>query len=257
MLNATVVKRIDVTPELVRFFVKPDSAVPDFLPGQYVALGLYGSAERAAHYPAEIEIPKPDKLIKRAYSVGSSPTEKEYLEFYIALVPTGALTSRLAVLKEGDRLFMAAKPVGTFTLDVVPSDKNLMLLSTGTGIAPYISMIRSESSWTPKRSITLVHGVRFAKDLAYRDEIEALSKEKPALKYIATVSRQDPGWKGNTGYIQNLISGKILEPNPANDHIFICGNPAMIEDVTSLIAKLGYSEHTKKNPGNLHLEKYW
>ena len=104
MLNSTVVDRIDVTQELMILRVKPDAGVPHFIPGQYVALGLPGAAPRYEGALPEPESPAPDKIIKRAYSIGSSPDQREYLEFYIAVVPTGLLTSRLATVTVGDRI---------------------------------------------------------------------------------------------------------------------------------------------------------
>ena len=166
MLNATVVRRVDVTPELMILSVKPDGGVPEFQPGQYVALGLFGAAERPTHFPAEREAHAPDKIIKRAYSIGSSPLTREYLEFYIAVVPDGGLTSRLALVREGDRVFLAPKITGTFTLEHVSAERNLVLVSTGTGLAPFMSMVRTPSTWTPGRRITVVHGVRHTHDLA-------------------------------------------------------------------------------------------
>jgi len=258
MLNATVVKRIDITSELVQFFVKPDDfAIPDFSPGQYVALGLPGSAPRPSYYPPEKETPRPDKLIKRAYSIGSSPSQKDYLEFYIALVPDGALTSRLALIRENDRVYLSPKLVGTFTLKDVPENSNLVLVSTGTGIAPYMSMLRHESIWTPDRRICVVHGVRFAKDLAYREELRELAAQNPNFKYIATISRDDPEWTGSRGYVQTFFKDKTIDLNPKTDRVFLCGNPSMVEEMQTYLTGEGFMEHTRKQPGNLHLEKYW
>lgn len=258
MLNATLVKRIDITPELAIFRVRPDKGVDSFAPGQYVALGLPGSSPRPSDFPAEVEEHAPDKIIKRAYSVGSSPAEKEYLEFYIAIVQTGALTSRLAPLKEGDRLFAAPKIIGTFTLHDVPPERNLVLVSTGTGLAPFMSMIRTPETWTPNRKVSIIHGVRYSKDLAYRDEIFALQETQPNLSYHAFVSREDaqPGFF-NKGYVQTLFTDGTLNVKPDQDHVFLCGNPAMVDDVEKLLTGQGYIVHSKKTPGSLHLEKYW
>lgn len=258
MLNATLVKRIDITPELAIFRIRPDRGIDEFLPGQYVALGLPGSSPRSPHFPPEIEVHAPDKIIKRAYSIGSPPAEKEYLEFYIAIVPTGALTSRLAVLREGDRLFAAPKITGTFTLHGVPTDRNLVLVSTGTGLAPFMSMIQTPETWSPSRRITVVHGVRYATDLAYREEIRQLQARYPNLAYHAFVSREEarPGIF-ERGYVQSIFTAEGFEVHPDRDHVFLCGNPAMIEDVERLLTGRGYVVHSKKTPGSLHLEKYW
>lgn len=256
MLNATIVKRLDVTPELMILSIKPDSGVPDFRPGQYVALGLFGSAERPSNFPPEREAHAPDKIIKRAYSIGSSPLTRDYLEFYIAVVPDGGLTSRLALTREGDRVFLAPKITGTFTLEHVPGDRNLVLVSTGTGLAPFMSMVRTPATWTGGRHITVVHGVRHAHDLAYREELESLAASGKGLTYHPVVSR-DAGWAGAKGHVQSLFENGLVALDAVRDNVFLCGNPAMIEGMEKLLTSRGYTVHSKKTPGNLHLEKYW
>jgi len=256
-LNATVVNRIEVAPGLVVMHILPDMGVSDFEPGQYVAIGLPGSAPRPVGAPVELEPPAPDKLIKRSYSIGSPPSEKRYLEFYIAIVPTGGLTSRLALLQSGSRLWVAPKLTGTFITKDVPANNNLVLVSTGTGLAPYMSMLRTPSLWTPERKITVVHGVRFPHDLTYRDELEALTNQNGNFKYYPVVSRAADDWSGQRGYVQKLFESKSLTVTPDKDHVFLCGNPAMVEEVTKLLSGLGYTEHTRRAPGSLHLEKYW
>lgn len=256
MLNATIVKRTEVTPELILVSVKPDGGVPDFQPGQYVALGLFGSAERPGHFPPEREAHPADKIIKRAYSIGSSPANRDSLEFYIAIVPDGGLTSRLALVREGDRVFLAPKITGTFTLEHVEPEKNLVLVSTGTGLAPFMSMVRTPATWTAGRRITIVHGVRHIADLGYRAELEGLAAEREGLEYRPVVSR-DPSWRGARGHVQSLFESGVVPVNPATDHVFLCGNPAMVEGMEALLLNRGYTVHSKKTPGNLHLEKYW
>ncbi|MCB0311453.1 MAG: ferredoxin--NADP reductase, partial [Bdellovibrionales bacterium] len=251
MLNATVVERIDITSELVVFHIKPDTAIPSFKPGQYVSLGLPGSAPRPADFPPEATPQSPDKLIKRAYSIGSSPSQGNYLEFYIAIAPTGALTSRLYLLKAGDRVFMHNRIVGTFTLDDIPPDHNLVMVSTGTGIAPYMSMLRTPETWAVGRKISLLHGVRFSRDLAYRDELLQLQERNSNFRYYATVSRDDPEWDGEKGYVQQFFEPGRIDLDPKVDRVFICGNPGMIEAVQKLLEPRGYTEHTRRSPGNL------
>lgn len=258
MLNATVVGRTEITPELIIVRVKPDAGVPEFQSGQYVALGLPGEAPRPANLPPDKAPLAADKLIKRAYSIGSSPLQRDYIEFYIAVVPDGELTPRLSLVQEGGRVYVAPKITGTFTLTGVPDDHNLVLLSTGTGLAPFMSMVRTPSIWTAGRRITIVHGVRFSKDLAYREELLALERSNPAFKYHAIVSRSDPEWNGPTGRVQRLFEDQSIPLKAEQDHIFICGNPAMIDEMEKMLEGIGYSVHSKKNPaGKLHLEKYW
>ncbi len=257
MLNSTLIARIEVTSELLILRVKPDAGVPEFKPGQYVALGLPGEAARHPGAAPEVEAPPADKLIKRAYSIGSSPTQREFLEFYIAVVPDGSLTTRLAALKEGDRLFAQPKVTGTFTLEGLPDDRNLVLVSTGTGLAPFMSMIRTGEVWTANRKITVVHGVRYPSDFAYADELLSYQQSGKGLLYLPIASRAGEEFTGRKGRIQKLFEEQVVIPNPDRDSVFLCGNPAMIEDLERYLMERGFVLHSKKVAGNLHVEKYW
>ncbi|MCB0317889.1 MAG: ferredoxin--NADP reductase [Bdellovibrionales bacterium] len=258
MLNATLVRRINITDQLAIFHIRPDAGVPDFLPGQYLAIGLFAESPRIAGSSPDPEEAKPDKLIKRAYSIGSAPSEKDHIELYIAFVNDGLLTPRLACLEEGDRLFAAPKIVGTFTLKDVPADHNLVLVSTGTGIAPFLSMVRNNPTWTKGRTIKILHGVRYAKDFAYQEELIKLANENNNFFYYATVSREDPAWNGSKGYVQKFFESDEVLLDVDKDHVFVCGNPAMIEDLETFLTTKNYSVHSRKNPeGKLHVEKYW
>jgi len=257
MLNATVSKKIHVTPDLIILLVVPDHGVADFTPGQYVALALPGSAPRPADFPEEKDLPNPDKLIKRAYSIGSAPTVKDYLEFYIAIIPEGALTSRLVMLEEGDRVYVAPKITGTFTLAHMEPTHNLVMVATGTGIAPFMSMLRTSSTWTEGRQITVLHGVRYKQDLTYREELLELQAQNPLFKYHAAVSREAAEEGIRKGYVQQFMKDGTIVLNPETDHVLMCGNPGMIDEVHELLKPQGYKEHTRKSPGNLHFEKYW
>lgn len=256
--NAEIVSKFKVTEELVILRVKPNFPIQDFQPGQYTTLALPGGALRPQHFPAEKDPPDPTKLVKRVYSIGSSPVMKEYLEFYIAILPQGLLTSRLALLEEGSKVYMAPKITGTFTLQGVPDDHNLVMVATGTGIAPFISMLRTPSVWTPGRKIKLLHGVRHIPDLAYREELLDLASKNPNFKYCATVSRDAPLENEiRKGYVQNFFESGETLLKPEVDHVFMCGNPGMIDDMERLLLSQGYTEHSRKNPGNMHLERYW
>jgi ferredoxin--NADP+ reductase len=244
--NATIVKKIHLTDDLLILRVLPDDGAHQFTPGQYVALGLIV-------FSTENGTPK---LIKRAYSIGSSPDERGFLEFYIAIVADGALTQSIRNLREGNRLFCAPKITGHFTLEPIPSEANLILISTGTGIAPFVSMITTASTWQYKRQITMIHGVRFLRDLGYRAEIEALQKSHPSLHYFPVVSREDSP-STYRGYVQDLIKSNTISVDPISDHVLLCGNPAMITDVETLLVARSFIVHSKKTPGNLHHEKYW
>ncbi len=142
-MNSTVTKRTEINHGLLVLQVTPDQPLPPFKAGQYTVLGLPGSAPRSGYADPEDPPLDPAKVIKRAYSIASSSLEGTYLEFYIALVRTGALTPRLFALQPGDRIWLGTKIVGMFTLDDVPAERQLVFVATGTGLAPYLSMLRS------------------------------------------------------------------------------------------------------------------
>ena len=246
MLNAVIVKRVEISPGHFLVHVRPDFQIPDFEPGQYVALGL----------PLEGE--GDPKVVKRSYSIGSPPDEKRYLEFYIAVVLSGILTPSLGRLKVGEKLWIAPKITGKFEAHEVPSQENLILVATGTGIAPYMSMLRTPKLWTPNRKIKLLHGVRYSCDLAYQNELLAFAEKIPNFTYFPIISRDDPNWHGHKGYVQSFFERGIITSDPLMDNIFMCGNPSMIDQVTKLLEPRGFSIRNKRNPeGKLHLEKYW
>ena len=266
-LNAVIAQRVEVAPSLVILRVAPDGwIVPDFKPGQYTVLGLPGSAKRS-----ELSIPeeKPaagDKLIKRAYSIASSSVAKEYMEFYVALVTSGALTPRLFALGAGDRLWLSSKITGMFTLDHVPADQHIVMIATGTGLAPYMSMLRTELVRGDTRRIAVIHGARYSWELGYRSELMTMAHLCPDFTYIPCISRpadDKAPWTGLTGHVQTAWGSQALErawgfkPSPSNTHIFLCGNPAMIEDMITILKGQGYNEHKPRAPGNVHCERYW
>ncbi len=257
MLNATLVKKIEITENLLIYRVKPDEGIPDFIPGQYVALGLMPESPRPTHFPVELHPQKPEKLIKRTYSIGSSPVEKDYFEFYLAIVPDGTLSSRLCYLEEGERLYCAPKVTGKFTLEAVPLDANVVMIATGTGLAPFLAMLRTPSTWERPGKISLVYGVRYETDIAYLEELQALTKEHEQFSFAVTVSRATENWPGHKGYVQGLFESKEIILDPAKDHLMLCGNPAMIDDMQKYLESQGFIENTRKLSGNIHLEKYW
>jgi len=266
-LNAIVEQRVEVASGLMILRVIPDGwALPAFKAGQYTVLGLPGSAPRAPLTDAEDPAPDPDKLIRRAYSVASSSVDDTYLEFYIALVRSGALTPRLFALKPGDRLFLSQKVVGMFTFDKVPEGKNILLIATGTGLAPYISMMRTHLGSVSGAKIAVVHGANHSWDLGYRSELATMQRLSPVFKYVPIVSLpgvENVPWAGRTGFINDFLASEEapkdlgFTPSPADTHVFLCGNPLMIEAMLTFLAERGFVEQTRKTPGQVHLEKFW
>lgn len=267
-LNAIVSARLEVSPGLIILRVTPDGwEIPEFHPGQFAVLALPGRARRYELSSPEEDPPDPDKLIKRAYSISSASLVHEFIEFYIVLLPSGALTPRLFALDVGDRVWLGPKVSGLFTLDDVPPDMNVVLISTGTGLAPYMSMIRSRLALADGRRVAVLQGARHSWDLGYHGELITLTNlSRGQFIYVPTISRpaEEPiNWRGHTGHVQDLWASRPLEkawgfpPAPENTHVFLCGNPGMIEEMEVLLKEEGYAEHSRKSPGQIHVEKYW
>ncbi len=264
LLNSYVTSVIQVSPSMRIIRVKPDEwNFPPFKAGQFVVLGLYGAAERVADATEEFNQQEPDKLIKRAYSIASSSTD-EYIEFYISIVRSGSLTSRLFNLEIGDRLYMSQKPTGMFTLDEVDENQNVILISTGTGVAPYMSMLRSDALHRKGR-IVVIQGASNSWDLGYFSELKLLDSMFPKFTYYPTITEPDKepvGWSGDTRFVQNIWEDVSFQekigfmPKPENTHIFLCGNPRMIESMKELLEKQNFKNHSKKDPGQIHAEEF-
>jgi len=265
--NAIVSQKIEVSPGLIILRVVPQGwELPDYKAGQFTVLGLPGTAKRHPFSDPETPLDDPEKLIRRAYSVSSASVNKEYVEFYITMVRSGALTPRIFALETGDPIFLSQKFSGMFTLEMVEPDANIILLATGTGLAPYMSMLRDNLPCNAERRYVIVHGARHSWDLGYRSELNTIANVCSNFTYIPAITRPDKEhitWGGESGYIQDLWENGViqrkagLKPKPENTHIFLCGNPAMIDGMVSRLTEEGYTEHSKKSPGQIHLERYW
>jgi len=266
-LNAIVNQRIEIAPHLIKLRIVPDGwELPEFLPGQYAALGLPGGAPRCVSSRPEDSSPDPDKYIMRAYSIASSSVSREYIEFYIALVHSGMLTPRLFNLLAGDKLWMSQKFKGMFTMSEVPDKYNIVLIATGTGVAPYMSMIRTEISKGIRHRFAVIHGAYHYIDLGYHSELVSLDSISNSFTYIPVLSHAHEDnfpWKGEEGFVQKIWTHGILAekwgvvPTPEDTHVFLCGNPLMIEAMTGVLGKENFKVHSRKEPGQIHTEEYF
>lgn len=197
------------------------------------------------------------KPLMRAYSIASANHE-EYLEFLSIKVQHGPLTSRLQHLKEGDTLLVSRKPVGTLVVSDLLPGKNLYLLSTGTGLAPFMSIIKDPEVYERFEKVVLVHGVRQVSEFAYKEFITEELREheylgemiRDKLIYYPTATRES---FRNQGRLTDLIRNKKLFAdiglpplNPEHDRVMMCGSPAMLKDTVHLLDELGFiaSPHT-------------
>ena len=225
--------------------------VEPFLPGQFLQLGVFPDGHDGDE----------DALINRPYSV-ASPHGKE-LEFFIVTVPDGELTPRLEKLVAGTTVQVSKKAAGSFTLKKSPEKKHLWLVATGTGLAPYVAMLRTEEPWQRYEKIVLVHGVRQASDLAYTKELKDYETSKPSqFCLVQSLTRED---SDNTlrGRIPDLLKSGQLESTAScqitaeDSAVYLCGNPAMLDSMEKALAERGMKKHRSKSPGNIVLERYW
>lgn len=265
--NATVTQRVEISPGLIILRIKPMGwELPEFTPGQFAVVGLPGINARYQMAAPEAEPVDADKLIKRAYSIASSSVAREYLELYVSLVSSGALTPRLFALNPGSNLWLSPKFSGLFTLKEVPSDQHVVLISTGTGLAPYMSMLRDELVCGGNRHFAVLHGARHSWELGYRAELRTMDRMCANMTYVPSISRPEDEpveWKGQAGRLQEVwkrqpFKGLVgFTPTPESSHIFLCGNPSMIESMVEILADEGYREHKRGEPGQVHVERYW
>ncbi len=207
-----------------------------------------------------------EKPLLRAYSIVSANYEEE-LEFFSIKVQDGPLTSRLQHLKVGDPIIVSRKATGTLVLDNVTSGRNLYLIGTGTGLAPFLSIIKDPETYERFERVVLVHGCRTVKELAYGDMIaETLPRDEligellsEKLIYYPTVTREP---FRNSGRVTDLMtSGKLFTDagiapiEQAHDRVMLCGSPAMLVDLRVLLDGMGFVEGNHGEPGDFVIEK--
>jgi len=222
-----------------------------FINGQFVMIGL------------EVD----NRPLVRAYSI-ASPNYEEHLEFFSIKVQKGPLTSRLQHLKEGDAILVGRKPTGTLVLNDLLPGKNLYLLSTGTGLAPFLSIIQDPETYEKFEKVVLIHGVRYVNELAYADLItEHLPNNeffgelvRDKLIYYPTVTRETSQFQGRLTDLIN--SGKLFEDiglpplTPAHDRAMICGGPGMLKETCGLLDICGFNISPRiGEPGHYVIER--
>jgi ferredoxin--NADP+ reductase len=215
-----------------------------FAPGQYATLGVQG----------------PEKRSERPYSIVSSPLEDE-IEFFFELVPQGELTPQIYALQLGDELLMRKAAKGRFTLDTQSGKTKHLLVSTVTGVAPFVSYVRTlyrdwkAGRFDGKQHLYLLNGASRSWEFGYLEELQKFAAEAPWLTYVPCVSRpwEDEKWKGETGRVDDVIRkyADQWELNGANAVGYLCGHPEMIEHGKGILKRIGFAKE------NLKEEIYW
>lgn len=196
------------------------------------------------------------KLIARAYSIVST-NQDDYLEFLSIHVPNGPLTSHLANIHEGESVWINKKSTGTLTMQHVMAGRNLYMLATGTGLAPFISLIHDNELFKRFDNVVLVHSVRNIAELAYKKEIESLANLQ--LHYVPTVTREP--FTNRTRGADLFRSGELFRllgfpvADPEHDRVMICGNPDMNKEMTTYLKQHGWTETNHAGVGNFTKEK--
>ena len=241
--RAKILSRNDIAADL--WLIRVDPGGPfSFKPGQYATLGVQTEAKR----------------IERAYSIVSSPQENE-LEFFFELVPQGELTPKLYDLKPGAEVLMRKSAKGLFTLDQKSGRTNHFLVCTVTGIAPFVSYVRTlyrswkEGSFQGEHKLFLLNGASRSWEFGYYQELCDFAKQVPWLQYAATVSRpwEDETWKGEMGRVDDVLRkySDMWELDGTNSVAYLCGHPDMIENGKSMLKRIGFTKQHLKE------EVYW
>ena len=271
------VKVIEVTrwaPTLLSFKVtRPDGF--KFTAGQFVRLGIHGKDLQyfAQNHETKLKTSETqgqpidlDGYVFRAYSVASSPYD-EFIEFFSVVIPEGEFTSKVNHIQVGDSLLLNTTPFGYLTLAryQLPLPNDLWLLATGTGLAPFLSILKTIDVWQQYQRIILVYSARTSQELAYQAEIGSIKSiygdDGAAFVFLPIVTRE-ADYAGEKARVPNLIlSGKLTQLvgqklDKERSHVMLCGNPQMVEDTKEALKSIGLTMN-RRGEGNIAVENYW
>ena len=237
-----IVERRDFAPDLWTIRVRPNEPLV-FRAGQYATLGIL----------------EDEHVVERPYSIVSSPEERE-VEFCFELVREGGLTPALHKMKVGERLWMRRQAAGLFSFDDQSGHQQHFFAATVTGIAPFLSMVRSivagiRAGRRPEQRLIVLHGASRPWELAYREELETLERDSDWFRYIPTISRpwEDPPWQGETGRIEDVLR-KYLDAcrlESATTTAYLCGHPQMVANARGILERRGFPR------ASIRQEIYW
>lgn len=241
--TATLVARSELSEDLWTIRIKADCDLP-FRPGQYVTLGL----------------PINGRMIERPYSIVSSP-EEDSIELFIERVPEGEFSVPLYEIQVGGETAVRKRCKGLFLRDAPVEGRHHVLVSTVTGIAPFVSFVRilrarqERGEWTPTHRVLVLQGASYARELGYSDEMRRHAQEVDWLDFVPTISRpwEEPEWNGEVGRAEDVLRKHMdsLGMRPEETGVYLCGNPEMIANARGICRRAGFDDK------NVHEEQYW
>ena len=242
-LEGKVVENRRLNDYLTSLIIEVD--LQGYEPGQFVRVGLRDG----------------DEIVARPYSLVNTPDET-HLEVYFNIVEEGPLSPRLFALEAGDDILVSDMPSGFLTISEVPQAKQLWMIATGTGIGPFLSILKADDAWQKFEQLVLCYSVSYAQELAYQDLIESIAGRRgEQFRYVPLVTREDHPTGLDKRVTSVLQDGRLeeyagYEINAENAHVMMCGSSEMITDVSAALVERGMHKHRRRNPGHFTTEKY-
>jgi len=241
-LTGKVIKKIQWNERL--FSIRVQCDFENFEAGQFVRVALDINDERVA----------------RPYSLVSTPDDN-FLEVYFNIVPEGPLTPKLAELDVDDEIFVSDKANGFLTVTEIPECKKLWMLATGTGVGPFLSILKGKQVWQRFEKVVLGYSVRDRSELSYQEQILAIEKQHgDQFSFVPFVTREKVAGAMQQRITDNIEDGsfeqRVAVDIDQDSHIMMCGNSAMISSVTEVLEKRGLRKHRRREPGHITTEKY-
>ncbi len=241
-LTGKVIKKIQWNQRLFSLRIQAD--LHEFVPGQFVRVALDLNGERVA----------------RPYSLVNGPND-EFLEIYFNIVPDGPLSPKLAELQVDDKIFVTDKANGFLTVDEIPQCKHLWMLATGTGIGPFLSILKNKKVWQRFEKIVLAYSVRDISELSYKEQIAAIQNQHDRqFSFVPFITRENIEGAMKQRIPQCIVDGSFEQRAGINinedSHIMMCGNSAMISSVSECLEDRDLRKHRRREPGHITTEKY-
>jgi ferredoxin--NADP+ reductase len=228
------------------YSLRMEAPMAPFEAGQFVKIGL----------------PIDGEMVGRPYSLVNAPGEQP-LEVYFITVDGGPLSQRLVELQPGDPIYIAPRTAGFLVLSEVPQARHLWLMATGTGVGPFLSILKTPTPWQRFEKVVLVQAVRTGAELTYRETVAAIAAEHPQqFIFVPFVSREDTEFAIRARIPQAIADGRLearagLSLSPDESQFMLCGNPEMVRDTTDALIARGFKKHRRRNPGHITVEAYW